>query len=143
MNDKKITQSASDFTEDGRALYFGGIPSEFAYKEAKAQGLVVATPGPQELFIDIDSDEEFAAFQINLELFMRYFPAEVTRETPSRNGLPGRHIVVQVKTPGTNLTALERILLQSLLGSDPKREILSYVRVSNGDPTPTLFFEKP
>ena len=71
MNDKKITQSASDFTEDGRALYFGGIPSEFAYKEAKAQGLVVATPGPQELFIDIDSDEEFAAFQINLELFMR------------------------------------------------------------------------
>ena len=36
MNDKKITQSASDFTEDGRALYFGGIPSEFAYKKAKA-----------------------------------------------------------------------------------------------------------
>jgi hypothetical protein len=41
-----------------------------------------------------------------------------------------------------DLTPIERVTLQTILGSDPKREFLSFNRIENGDEHPTLFFER-
>jgi len=47
-----------------------------------------------------------------------------------------------VVTLERNVEPMERILIQAFLGSDLKREALSWVRIVNNDPNPTLFFEK-
>lgn len=65
---------------------------------------------------------------------------QVVSNKPSRSGAPGkRHITLALNR---KLTSVERILFQALLGSDRKRELLSYIRVLNSDPEPTLFFER-
>jgi hypothetical protein len=48
------------------------------------------------------------------------------------------HITV---TLGRKLSNLERIALQSVAGSDPMRELMSFRRACRGDSDPTLFFE--
>jgi len=57
--------------------------------------------------------------------------------TTSRNG--GEHVYFEVE--GEDLTPIERVLLQACLGSDPVREVLSFLRIKRNHPTPTTFFE--
>ena len=115
-----------------------GIPtnSRDAFAYAAEKGLDVRYPMANELFIDIDDERGMKEFNENYTLIEGTTGCE---STPSRNKLNGRHIVVTLKR---NVTPIERIALQAALGSDPRREAHSLRRYFEGDPLPTLFFEK-
>ena len=57
----------------------------------------------------------------------------------SRRKRDGSHIVV---TLPRDITNIERLLWQAILGSDLRREAHSYRNMLRGDERPTLFFEK-
>jgi hypothetical protein len=118
---------------------YSEIRSDLAEAEAKERGCVVVKPKANELFVDIDDDFMLEHFNRNIEVLRRSHKIRV-RRTPSPSGEPAHfHIVV---TLDRDVQPMERILLQSCLGSDPMREILSWQRLQCGDECPTLFFEK-
>lgn len=111
--------------------------------EAASRGCVVVYPKPNELFIDIDTEQQRTQFKIcfNILLKIAAYTGSKCIERPSPSGKSGRyHITVTLPGP---VDELERIMLQAMLGSDPLREILSYARLVAGDPRPVCFFEKP
>lgn len=115
---------------------FNHTTSDEARASAEAQGFTVKIPTNTELFVDVDSDESLSRFMSTISLI-----DDVNRwvTTPSKSGLPHRHIVV---TLNRTVTHLERIALQAILGSDNRREAHSMIRLNNGDLHPTVFFEK-
>jgi hypothetical protein len=120
---------------------FGGsLGSDHAFMQAESNGNVVVLPRPHELFIDIDNDANEHTFHVNLTKIADYVGISGWDWAPSKSGEPERkHITVQLNR---DVTPLERILLQAVLGSDLRRELLSYCRWTMDDPNPTLFFEK-
>ena len=109
---------------------------------AGVKGCYVRTPGPRELFIDIDSEEANARFKRQLGALPTDF-VERVESTPSPSGAPGRyHKVVTIARDVKGET--ERVLLQAALGSDLMRELLSWRRIDNGSEAKavSLFFEK-
>lgn len=116
----------------------GNPNSQRALDQAVREGLDVKFPANNELFIDIDNEHSYRMFQKQMDIMRKYLSATGETITPSRHGLPGRHIVV---TLDRTITELERIALQSCLGSDRVRELLGFIQNSNGDPHPTLFLE--
>jgi len=116
-----------------------GMPnSQRALELAANEGLTVVFPKANELLIDIDNEHSFMLFMKQMDILKRYVGATGDTITPSRHGLPGRHIVV---TLDHDIDETERILLQACLGSDRVRELLGYVQMKNGDAHPTLFLE--
>jgi hypothetical protein len=114
--------------------------SQRAIDEAARLGLDVVFPADNELQIDIDSDADYSVFCEHLGILDRHYgaPSDVV-EKPSRSGGERRHITVTLHHKVTNT---ERIMLQALLGSDRKREILSLLQERDGDAHPTLFLER-
>jgi hypothetical protein len=114
-------------------------------EKAKELGLVVRYPASNELFIDIDSEAAFFAFEHLFGIFCEHYwdgaledgtmPAFV--KAPSPSGKPGRYHIV-VTLPRDVATQKERIVWQALLGSDTTREALAYF-VDNR----SCFFERP
>jgi|SRR5271154_2683860 len=123
---------------------FDNIKSDRAYADASVLGLEVVLPERNQLQIDIDNEQGYNVYSKNIDRFMAHILqlADVAEVKTSKSGDPHRkHITLTLDTPEINPET--RILYQLMLGSDPVREFLSYVRWVNGDPTPTLFFEKP
>lgn len=119
---------------------FKDITSANAYAEAEANGCTVKLPAPNQLFVDIDSEDGAMWFCLNIGKVSEQVGVVDTERHPSRSGTPlHEHVTV---TLAREVTEMERILLQAVLGSDRKREALSWVRLVNNDPNPTLFFEK-
>lgn len=121
--------SASSFTLEG------------AIAAAEAANCQVRYPAPNELFVDIDSEEDFALFEKHLAVFREQCIAvESVDVTPSKSGLPKRHVVVRLVEPVADAT--QRVLFQALLGSDRLHELLSLLAIREGTtPHPTMFFE--
>lgn len=114
---------------------------EAAVEKARARGLVVRLPKPNELFVDIDTFAAYERFKEQIEVLKRWHRVVDVVESPSASGGAHKHIVV---TLGNHVTPITRIALQAMLGSDLKREMLSYGRLLTGSsPHPTLFFERP
>ncbi len=116
---------------------------ESVQKAARARGCVVRFAGPNELFLDIDSAEAAALFLVTLPILRRMGERGFYVRTPSPSGLPGKeHIVVTLERPVKD--EFERVALQALLGSDPKREMLALESFRSGcDPkVVSVFFEK-
>jgi hypothetical protein len=111
--------------------------------EARAQelGLVVRYPAPNQLFIDIDDKLSLERFSKQWKVFTESGLALGYHSRKSPSGLPDRwHITV---TLAREFIATERLLLQALLGSDPKRELLSWLQLQRGAEVTTCFFERP
>ncbi len=116
-----------------------GQTLDAAQQKAAERGLDVRFPKPNELFVDIDSNRDFARFKTLVEMLGRVESVRQWIETPSASGGQHRHVVV---TLGRSVTEFERIAFQAMLGSDLKREALSYERLRTGScPYPTMFFE--
>lgn len=110
-------------------------------KRKEEAGFIVDYPAENELFIDIDSDENWQIFKNQLKIFERNFGSIKSYSVkPSKSGLPKRH--VRLLLPFT-VTELQRIAFQAAFGSDLVREMISLARHRNGDDHPTLFLEKP
>jgi hypothetical protein len=103
---------------------------------AKNNGLYVVYPKPNELFVDIDTEDQ-AERMLSRVTSLDYL-IEVRRKI-STSGSPHAHIVV---TLDRNVGPMWRIILQWWLGSDPMREWMSLKRWLRGDRRPTCFFEQ-
>ena len=108
----------------------------------KKEGFTIYYPEPNELLLDIDSEENFNHFKEMFNRFNDELPYDLMwlRRKVYDSKTPG-HKHISVKFPW-NLTDHERILYQVLLGSDPVREMLSVFRIWNGDSNPTLLVRK-
>jgi hypothetical protein len=114
--------------------------SDRAEVSAKAKGLVLHRPDPNELFIDIDDEPSLAIFHQAIGL-LGSMVLGFTR-APSPSGDPHRfHIRVRLDYDLKN--DFERIALQALLGSDRLHEMLSWVAAVRGVVGVTVLFEKP
>jgi hypothetical protein len=114
--------------------------SERAIHEASLLGLDVVFPAADELQIDIDNSADYEVFLEHVSILERHYGTQLEhKETHSRSGGECKHITVKLYH---NISNTERILLQAVLGSDRKREILSLLQEWNGDAHPTLFLEK-
>jgi len=106
------------------------------FRVATEKGLVVKIPEPNQLFLDIDTRSDFEHFQKtipNLPGVKGWVRSE------SKSGYPKCHVVV---TLHKIVSAEERILLQACLGSDRLHELLCYLAKCQGNPHPSVFFEK-
>ena len=107
------------------------------------EGEVIRLPQPNELLIDIDSEESLKNFEATFAKFDLHVMRILTVvRYPSRSGgtgLPQEHVVLTLER---DITPTERVMFQAFLGSDPMRELLSYVRILNDDPGPTLFVDR-
>ncbi len=118
-------------------IYYG-LESKYAELEAEKYGGQVVYPTQYELQLDLDSEEAVEGFRSRLRWLEKIIPVKQFGIGPSRS--PGKfHAVVELEKPVSS--DMERILLQACLGSDPIRELLSYRRVLERDPHPTLFIE--
>jgi len=112
-------------------------------EQAEKLGRVVVYPKPNQLFIDIDSDADLEIFHRLFELFRstNKFKDSSFASVASPSGRAGRRHVT-VTLPRT-VEPVERVYLQSLLGSDPLREMLGFCRHDAGaEPEAiSVFFE--
>ncbi len=125
-------------TEIDREEEYDALDSSVAVKQAAESGGTVVFPNQKELQLDLDSDEAVQTFKTNLPTLEQFLKVKHYGIKGSRN--PGKyHATVEMILPLQS--DMERILLQTCLGSDPKRELLSYWRLLKRDPHPTLFIE--
>lgn len=118
-----------------------GYPnSKRAYGQAAMEGLDVVLPENNQLQIDIDNEHSYMLFQKQMQIVHTYIPVVDIKETESKSGKPWKlHITVTLED---DVTTIERLALQAMLGSDRVRELLGYIQYKNNDPNPVLFLEK-
>ncbi len=109
---------------------------ENTFKAAGDQGLSVRIPAIDELYLDIDTRGDYDHFIKTIALLPG---VKGWTKAPSKSGYPKMHIIVTMELWVTNE---ERILLQACLGSDRKHELLSFLAMKQGNPHPSVFFEK-
>lgn len=115
-----------------------------AEDQARDRNRMVVTPTPYQLFLDIDSEDQFKLFETMWKHFVKShgYEGSTFHKAYSPSGRAGRyHVTVTLVRP---VNTLERVLLQSLLGSDPLREILGFRRFNDGSEPEavTVFFEE-
>lgn len=111
-------------------------PEQLAAKAA-GSGRVVVHAEPNQLFIDLDSEESLAKFYEQIDILEKY---EQLARNVSESNQPGHyHAVVTLdRVPHP----FERVALQAALGSDRKRELLALIQKQDGNPGPNVFFER-
>jgi hypothetical protein len=120
---------------------------EEAEEAAAKKGLVIVLPAENELFLDIDCAEDAAVFARHVQILgdegiLGNTVISSFKRAPSPSGKEGReHITVTLARPVAG--AIERIALQTVLGSDRLHEALALTRALAGAEHPTVFFEKP
>lgn len=107
---------------------------------AEALDCTIRKANDYQLFIDIDTDHQFAIFERQLPILEKHWPTYLNWiATPSKQGLPHRHVVIRFAKA---LDLMTRIALQAAMGSDPTRELLSIRRALNKEENVVVFFEK-
>lgn len=113
------------------------LPEEANLRKAAKEGLVVIYPKEDQLFLDIDTEEQFQEFkarwdQLNpFDIFKEYY------SLPSNSGLPHRHIVVNLHH---KYSSIQRIAMQAILNSDCRKELISMLRIGTYK-EPIVFFQ--
>lgn len=103
---------------------------------AEEMGCEVELADDMTLQIDLDNEDDFALFLDQHRRLSRMGLVGGWTERPSRNG--NRHIIVDLFH---ETSVKERILLQSLLGSDRVRELLNLRRHEAGIENPIRLFK--
>lgn len=100
--------------------------------------LEVIEPKKGQVFVDIDSDDDYDEFINRFSYIEHYIGKEFTiDEYISKSGYPNRHIIVQ--TPFL-LTPMATVALQQALNSDPMKDFLSICRILNNERQPNVLF---
>lgn len=99
-----------------------------ALEQAAAQNADVVMSTPYTLLLDLDTVAGEQQFARNLPVVQEYYHVELKDTWPSKSGAGHRHVVLELGQP---LPLQDRVLLQAILGSDPKREMLSFIRLKN------------
>jgi hypothetical protein len=105
----------------------------------------VVIPADNQLQLDIDTEEAYNLFLKRVEEFQRIsFLHVLVEDTPSKSGLPKRHITLTLFKSDEEpyfLDEWQRITLQTILGSDLIRETLNTWRLIQGEKNPSRLFE--
>lgn len=109
---------------------------------AAERGQVVVFPKDNQLFIDIDTDEDYAFFKRALAILGAHLGPVMMNEWPSKDGLPHRHISLTMCT-GRTFTEVERLMIQGALGDDKMRTLLNVRRHLYGVEKASRLFETP
>jgi hypothetical protein len=113
---------------------------ENAIKSAKEAGFEVIQSAPNLLLLDFDvpyaGDQKKYYNPEVMDIILQYVETHAVESWASKSG--NTHVLV---TLGKELPAHHRIALQAALGSDPKREALSVLRLMNGIEEPSLLFK--
>ena len=139
MEVDEIIESDELLVDDMNKVYDFDLDPEIV---AENQNCVVVYPEPNQLQIDIDSDEEFEKYKNRLEIIQFKIPELEIEDivvTPSKSGLPHRHITITIK--GKEFSTLERIVYQLMFGSHYMRESLNALRYVSGMLDVSRFFE--
>lgn len=113
---------------------------EDAVEKAARLGLQLLQPLPDEIFVDIDSEEAMREHELRWLKFKNLF--DDAKWNCSKSQTEGHfHIIVQVPSLAP-LADHERIALQASLGSDPMREMLAILHGRSGYKYTSVFFEK-
>jgi len=118
---------------------FNSLKNEMAHKKVADENLLIIYPEDDVLQIDIDNEHSYLLFTNQVMILSKFMQVQKWDVTPSKSGLPKRHITVSL---GRAVSSLERLALQAMLGSDRIRELLGFVRLQQGELHPTLFFER-
>lgn len=117
------------------------IDQDAAAYEAKASGKKIVCGQSTLLLLDLDTSEAWVAFKamlrcVNQNLYSHHsvFIVKI-RWWYSTNG--NRHAIVYLSEA---MPLVERLLLQAVLGSDAKRELLSLCRWYKGRNEPSMLF---
>lgn len=138
MKSKKVVLDTTDFL--ARTTYEGtDVENEVAIAQAWINNLIVRYPKPNELFVDLDTHEDYINFYQSSGLLALHYNGFTTKYSESRSGGDHRHLYI---TLNKEVTPMERILLQLACFSDKKRELLSLDRLKAGNQNPTIFFER-
>ena len=126
--------------EDFNELTYGDETIVEKIIRLRNEGYTVRFPEPNEVFIDLDSHDAHTNFYACLRNVQQLFKCRITYERASKSGISHSHIIVTFER---ELTPLERILLQALLGSDQMRELLALRDIWEGrEKYASIFFEK-
>lgn len=121
-----------DFEHEEDLIYDLTLNAERAAEDANC---TVLYPEPNEIQLDIDTDEQYEVFLKRFnEVNGRFF--EMTNTIlKSKSG--NRHVII---TLPTFVSEWQRIALQFMFGSDPIRETLNIYRIFAGEKKPTRLF---
>lgn len=109
-------------------------------KNAERNGATVLYPQPNELFLDIDTLDQYNQMFDRLPRLLELFgcQAAIKRDVPSNSGGEHRHVIIELSIQVDNAT---RAGLQMFLGSDPVRDVLALRRIMAGVYDPIIFIE--
>lgn len=117
----------------------GTVVLDNAFETAQALGLEVVEPKDGEILIDLDDVASQYVMEALIPLARRVgIDVKVLKITRSQHG--NKHAYLKVPYA---LSAIERLLLQAIFGSDRKRELLSYARVRKSISPSSVLFEVP
>lgn len=143
IGEKALTDPNLNSDLEHKEIFYDpkGMPnSQRAYNQAAMENLEVVLPADNELQIDIDNEHSYLLFQKQLQILQVYVGVVDVRESSSKSGKDWKlHITVELDP---DVTMIERLALQAMMGSDRVRELLGYVQYKNNDPHPVLFLEK-
>lgn len=109
-----------------------------AVKKAAELGLDIIYGDSNTLLLDLDNQAAIDRFRDTFQFVSSRFPVDRVQSWRSKSNKPDRiHVVVTLED---ELPLMERLLLQQVLGSDPKREVFCLLRVHSGNDVPNLLF---
>jgi hypothetical protein len=129
--------------------------TQWGLRRAKETGLRIVEPRPNELQLDIDSIGLLTFHEMQWSILKKAGITKGWRRKIRKSKRGGSHVHVTITLPmklimwmNDSMYALNgyenfaRVCLQTILGSDPKREAFNLCRVINGNKYPIVFFEK-
>jgi len=115
--------------------------ANWGLRRARKNGLRVVEPKRNELQIDIDGSAELAIFRQQWSILEKAGITKTWAFSISPSKRPGKfHVTVTIQ--GCDITNINRVCLQAILGSDIRREAFNLCRVLNGNKYPIVFFER-
>ena len=107
-------------------------------KYCRENHVKIVLPEPRQLQLDIDSPTLPESYTEQLYILNQINPVVMESTTKSKSG--NLHVYI---TLTNDITPIERVMLQACMGSDIKRELLTYRNLlDSGNERPQFLFEK-
>lgn len=102
---------------------------------AELNGFEVVVREPNQLLLDLDTMEQVKQYEKYASNFEPLVRSELSRWDSKDGGL---HVIVELFG---DISPLEAIAIQAMLGSDPMREFLNLIRLHQGVEEPSRLFK--
>ena len=102
---------------------------------AEKAGFEIVRGDDRTLLLDLDTPNAISQFASMRDMVRDKVGFVEVERWPSKSGGGRTHVRISIRDP---LSPIERIAVQAMLGSDPKRELLGLLKIRagiNGDPS--------